>query len=292
MCFIKSIEIAIYKLNSDSKKFNSFNTSRKESKIFENKVKQIHDELKIPYDHQIGAKEWDLIQRYYKNHQIVIFGLDEKILFRGDVVLNAAGKPRVIYILLDQFEGHYYPILSASGFFSSSYFCDVCLIKYSDKSRHLCKNKCFLCRELHLEDELGLAEEFYCSVCNRTFYFSSCFQNHLDNGTCFNWQKCVKCDELFNTHIKHKCAEFCEFCQRNISSREQHSCFFKISEPDEDMCSKIIFFDIECYMLEENEVNYKKSFNSKRHIPNLLIAHTVTSKTDFKETKKNQWFGE
>ena len=295
-CFVKSILIAIEKIKNPSK-FHIFNTNKNKNNKFINDVIEVYEMLDIPYDSKIGKGEWEIFQSYYKDYQLVIFTLNEEIIFKGDVVFNSVGKENVIYLLLDPFEEHYYPIVNITGFLGVSYYCEICQCKYSRKLHHVCKNECYLCREIHkvdIEEEID-ENENYCDICNITFYSDYCFGNHKNNNICQKIQKCEKCNRRMffgPSEERHHCPTKCEICERLICSRNKHSCYFEPIEINDCQVEKIIFFDIESYIIEENLSNLKQTLNPKKHVPNLLISHTVTRKLNFENPIKNVFWGE
>ena len=182
------------------------------------------------------------------------------------------------------------------AFFTRSYFCLQCqkAFDHDDRHRHRCASKCFCCysRDCQPYQDFknnGEADWRECHTCHRNFLGEACYTNHIQNGTCKKYHKCVYCRRVIDVsrtnYYDHECGRNkCTCCQSYVDLKT-HKCFIqkikdkkrkrdddeeedkdeetrKVDEEEEEEDQFYIYFDIECTQ------------DTGHHEPNLLVAMT------------------
>lgn len=97
-------------------------------------------------------------------------------------------------------DNHYDVITTMSGFLNRSYFCQKCQKGYDHKEKHICNVPCCPSHKCHEDQSDDLQ---YCSMCNRHFKNTTCFQLHSQvssqgNSTCQTYYRCHQCSTTVN----------------------------------------------------------------------------------------------
>ncbi|CAH0546857.1 unnamed protein product [Brassicogethes aeneus] len=180
---------------------------------------------------------------------------------------------KTINLILDN--NHYNLIISLTAAFATSYYCELCKKRYSNKKYHL---KCpYICPNCHTSPPCRTEmDQITCEACKRTFRGIECLNNHKEK-LCSKIHRCVKCLNSYWTKDKHRCGyAFCSIC---LSVKKLgHNCYMQPHKLSEQTKSSIdndflfVFYDFEC--MQEK----KMSNNSFLHEPNLCVAEQVCSK--------------
>lgn len=228
------------------------------------------------------------LQHHMTEFRLVVFDDDphgKNILYSGPV--STFSEPRRnLHLLLHQ--GHFYAILSVTGAYGQSYFCEKCLILYSKKHDHKCHGHCWRCFSDENHDEDSTLPLKKCTQCLRYFAGDDCFTfhqtekvHHSTMTTCETYKFCPTCSKSFcckagngDTQIeKHKCGMiYCTKCKSK--QLESHLCYM-IPWTEKKLEKKTrymrVYFDIETTQSDP----YKDKNNWLEHKPNLLISHQV-----------------
>ena len=158
-------------------------------------------------------------QAYLNDYTIVVYNSRDgsSVYFEGP---RAPGRNCLNLIMENH---HFNVILSLTGVFATSYYCELCHAKYSRPNRHKkCPYICLSCHNNPPCDKHDTTKE--CHVCLRVFRSNNCFVNHVENGTCKKFQKCPVCHKhVWVEKSKHVCGvSYCTTCGKNQPSR--HLC--------------------------------------------------------------------
>ncbi|CAC5394024.1 unnamed protein product [Mytilus coruscus] len=128
---------------------------------------------------------------------------------------NETGRKKAFLYLIDDNEcGHFAAIVSITGFFCCSFFCEDCLKPYSDKDRHSCQT-------------LLTGNSLSCRACNRTCRSIACFQRHIEENTTkkgLSYTECCKRYEYVTEsslfyHVEHVLKKHQGKCTHNEQER-------------------------------------------------------------------------
>ena len=183
----------------------------------------------------------------------------------------------VVSLLYNDTNKNYGVILSKTGFFGSRYYCESCNTAHSHLP-HACTALCRKCGvelEKHSQkrESLNLRELLHCQICNREFYYNECFVFHKDT-LC---KKSYLCDcgkaVGFEDKDSHTCdlERFCRICKvkyNPILSDTSHSCFMRPVKIGKASYDKIVFFDFEAIVNNEDD-------HVSMHSPNARFVHEV-----------------
>ncbi|XP_052127745.1 uncharacterized protein LOC113213911 [Frankliniella occidentalis] len=239
-----------------------------------------------------GYEEICKFQSVLPNHRLVVF-TDRKckeILFCGDRKdSNDVDKPFHIYIYFHN--GHYYGVTSMTAVLEISYFCDVCLVGFSDRNSHKCKNSCDrCCGPVYHEKALGLIN---CHYCGRWFAGKSCLDTHRIFGAngksvCQVKKFCGICERSYHLTQKmkkHICGhKICDYCGENMPY--DHKCYMTSWEPKplpKGVQQIRMYFDIETD--QSFDVEGKEGW--KEHKARLLVSQHVCDECEMDTDMKN-----
>ncbi|XP_061190440.1 uncharacterized protein LOC133198353 [Saccostrea echinata] len=162
-------------------------------------------------------------------------------------------------------EDHFHAVVTITGFFSSSYFCKLCLKPYTDKNRHFCGKPCLVCKRLGECPKTD--QSIPCPECNMTCRSMACYEAHRDTdegkkqSQCQRYWRCLTCYRVVNRHGRdlkkqpHVCGEWhCKQCNETVE--ESHLCYMRALPPAETRWQKLIFFDFECSQNERYASRY------------------------------------
>lgn len=153
-------------------------------------------------------------------------------------------------------------------------FCMQCF-KFVDKFNNH-KNCCFC---IHCKTNKCKKNDLFsqtCERCNKSFPSKSCFDLHIQVGTCRRSKLCLVCmvEYKFNNHkCNYSTCSVCSVKYKNDGS-EQHHCIMKPKKINKKAVIRV-YFDIETYTDDRNG----------QFIPQILVSHTVCDKC---ENKTNQ----
>lgn len=88
---------------------------------------------------------------------------------------------------------HFHAIPNITGFFTSSYFCQHCLVPFQKPYRHHCVNYCGVCQSY----DCRKGRELTCSECHRTCRSQACYRRHK------------KIDKKTKKYLKPPCTNTC-----------------------------------------------------------------------------------
>lgn len=119
---------------------------------------------------------------------------------------------------------HFHAIPNITGFFTSSYFCQHCLVPFKKRYRHHCVNHCGVC----LSYDCRKGRELTCSECHRTCRSQACYRRHktsTDKGfvPCQTAYKCPVCLQTFHISDRkrenHRCGHYtCKSCHQYLGT--------------------------------------------------------------------------
>jgi len=149
---------------------------------------------------------------------------------------------------------HYDVIRKPNGYFGK-FICTLCFKSGKNKTSHICKYKCIMCKSEVKHDKQSTMQTSYCKNCHRYFYNKSCKNIHIRNKICDRKKMCLKCDNLYIVNIKkpHQCysKDFCKSCQC-IHPPRKH--YIKGSFKPPPHCEHILIFDFETFNNSNNIV--------------------------------------
>ncbi|XP_053381794.1 uncharacterized protein LOC128549269 [Mercenaria mercenaria] len=196
-----------------------------------------------------------------------------------------------LYLVENDDEQHWYPILSPSGFFSTSYFCETCFVPYSTKGKHVCTSTCLICKH---DNCLKTDQELSCKKCHMTCRSLECFLRHQTSKTitknnkkikllseCEKYWKCTDCKKVLRLESgdekrDHKCGDYkCPSCSTIV--QPGHLCYQRAIKSNENK-RKFIFFDIETTQNTKVSICMNGEHTDSclcdkyEHVPNLIVA--------------------
>jgi G:T-mismatch repair DNA endonuclease (very short patch repair protein) len=206
---------------------------------------------------QLNDKTHSFLQNLQNlfNHQyrIVIFDnlIGSNVFFKGSYTTNI----ETIYLLRKQSNDKSYAvILNPKLYFKLKYFCPDCLMqcRQSRKFQNICCKVCLKCLTPNCIKFNN--EHKYCDKCNRYFYGSICFNNHLQNDTCKNLIRCSDCGNQINKNSKekHECLVNC--CKQCHGNHKQGHCFIVKQERKVRAPLTCVYFDLETFQNSSREL--------------------------------------
>ena len=154
-------------------------------------------------------------------------------IYRGGNHQNQSFKTK-IYIGLHK--KHYSSILSLTGLFSKSYYCEKCEFAFDKRNRHICEETCKNCLERPVcerDNDFCMT----CEQCNKQFISKVCFERHKRNNVCENNKICKACNSYYNKRTKkgklipHICnTYYCKIC--NSYQQKEHLCYVQRLVPE------------------------------------------------------------
>jgi G:T-mismatch repair DNA endonuclease (very short patch repair protein) len=202
--------------------------------------------------HKAESRNPQASPRFYR---IVIYAIDGKVVFTGDLPSNElSSKPikdsfahdfqlgeRKVYILNLLLENeHFHAIRSLAGCFARKFFCQFCSQGYDRVQDHKnCVYTCDLCFNMPPCSKLrtSLDSEKHCNKCCRTFYSDKCYSNH-QVGICDKVRNCSKCLRFIGQY-GHKCGM--RYCRTCMKQREiEHFCYIPVFQSKDDKIKKSV----------------------------------------------------
>jgi len=169
------------------------------------------------------------------------------IVFDGSTMTpDFVGEYGSIKLHIELYANHYNTISKITRYFSSSYFCESCLVGYRTLNRHKCRNGCNLC---HGPNQCS-GQEFKCSHCFRTFEGRNCFETHKQNRICEKISRCENCHLEYREPHNHVCGVYlCILCKEEYTTSPHYCCIKKLDaekiQKEDEQNKIIISFDIE-----------------------------------------------
>ena len=168
-----------------------------------------------------------------------------------------------LYLVENNGLGHFHAITKIAGFFSTSYFCELCLQPYAYRKKHQCEMTCIICNC----DNCPVGNNtITCKDCNMTCRSKDCFQRHkrlvkkrgrgVAKSLCEQWWRCPKCKKVLEVAKRnprlHSCSEWeCNTC--NCYFVGHHFCHQRGVKAKDTSKFKYIFFDFECRQDQRKE---------------------------------------
>ncbi|KAK4874279.1 hypothetical protein RN001_013639 [Aquatica leii] len=213
------------------------------------------------------------IQDYLVGYTIVVYNsrLGATTYFEGP-----RSSDRVtINLLLEN--KHYNLITSLTSAFTTSYFCEFCKHRTSNKNGH---RRClYTCPACHTSPPCQYQNNrIVCDKCHRDFRGENCYLNHNRADLCKKLKRCRTCFVTTWTAVdrNHKCGfKFCYICQKQQPVR--HFCYMTksvVKNTKKNLKTLFIFFDLEC----KQETLVDGTRNHYLHKPNLCVAAHVCFK--------------
>lgn len=195
------------------------------------------------------------------NYKLLIYNAKGNLLFSGE---NFENDLETVNIDLFFDNRHFHYIISKTGVFSKSYFCEICHHSYDHRFSHRnCAVKCPQC--FKYDRCTKIPNQFQnCKTCNREFNSNSCYNRHLIE-TCDKIQICKNCGLFIQKN--HQChIIYCSKC--NQRKEIEHICMIPAYLPPKLKPKKhqYIFFDIETM----NEKKNNEEIYTQQ--PNLCIS--------------------
>ncbi|KAK3106383.1 hypothetical protein FSP39_018856 [Pinctada imbricata] len=202
------------------------------------------------------------LRDFEKVLKVRILVIDSSIGNRFSYV-GTGGDQDIYLYMVDQ--DHFHAIVSITGFFSRSYFCQTCLKPYTNLDRHLCERLCSVCKESHCTESNTPVS---CLSCKMECRSKECYDRHkmkpsekeerisrqtIDVSECKKYWKCTACCNVVKrldrdiTKVPHICGEWtCQNCKKLV--HEPHQCYMRALSPSKENSRqrKLIFFDFEC----------------------------------------------
>nr|DAC81317.1 TPA_asm: PolB [Larimichthys croaker adintovirus] len=193
------------------------------------------------------------------NRKIVIFyrSPDQQPLSQFETAFSDRSNPLFLFL----FQNHYYGIKNLKAFLGVPYVCHYCYKSYMKPYAHQCKGHCSVCNNPDCtKQEL---KPVACSDCNRTCRTPLCFDRHKEprerplgethSSICNTIKRCQSCKKITTSH-NHKCQRpKCNICGEKLDSDAgDHLCFIQPLPPTKDHADKLIFYDCETFVVQQN----------------------------------------
>ena len=206
-------------------------------------AKNLCEKAGVSTEHPCGVEEAETFQRYLKEYQIVIRGVE----CLGGIIYHGPPAPKELNVLY--YPGHFETLTKLAGFMAKDYYCQECKRGYTDPKAHACRNVCKCCQK----DSCVFVEWKFCADCGRWMMSDACFQKHLEKGratvsidrdtktatdipplsTCDKIRVCQECLVTVRWKDKddHVCGEhFCRLCK--CTRDNNHLCFVPVTEDE------------------------------------------------------------
>lgn len=204
---------------------------------------------------------------------------------------------------------HFDSVVSITGIFNKSYFCQSCLVAYDHTTEHCCPVTCLVCKTAPCVEDDSIVS---CKSCHMKCRSSACFNRHKLPGKhdkvsqCDKYWRCTNCTKVVSKchrdmeKVPHQCGEWqCKCCQCWVIG--DHVCYARAEKP-KSTDANFVFFDFEARQDGVAECKYgytpnpscdnctvdnrcdkcmvctscKESYCGKqRHTVNFVVAHTV-----------------
>ena len=219
-CLVRALLIA--KAFADKEKF-AWTLLRPSNKILNTRVSYIVKLLKLPDEH-LNLEHVKTIDDYFVSYKISIYDS----ISNGSSVLypreSSLKDKRTNFINICFEDSHFNVITSMTAYLGSSYYCQYCRVKYSNRGDHFCDHICKSCKRysyICLDTDLSP-----CIDCN-VFSRNETCKNLHDSGTCYKQNICNTCNHLLSRLKKHVCEnqKWCPNC--NDAVIMDHKCFIK-----------------------------------------------------------------
>ena len=248
-CLVRAILIG--KAFFDKEKY-AFTLIRKNNRKLNASVKELVDFLKLPDEH-LNLTHVKLIEDFLIAYRITIYDSvsnGSRMLYPASWSESFEDK-REKFIDLCFEDEHFNVITKMTSFYSCSYFCQYCKVKYSNLNDHDCEHLCGSCKRYDYKCKVENLE--ICNSCNLESRNETCKNLH-DSGQCFTLKLCQKCNHLKSRNKPHVCEseKWCPNCKSSVDFN--HKCFIRQTDAKkyEKKFGGFIWFDIECFVNEEN----------------------------------------
>ena len=269
------------------------------SKVQLHMAERIAGMANLPLDRPVTIRDLDSVE------EVLGVNLAVVSLESGNQFVRRPTHKNRRTVYLYHHEDHYDPIVSITGFFAQSYFCESCLQPYSNRSRHSCVTCCASCGS----NDCILDEETECPDCNVICRSVDCMTRHKTawgpQSFCDAYYRCTLCNKKMKANRRqlHTCGEYkCPSCEQYV--QPGHLCYQRALPPASPAPAKLVFYDFETTQHEviECTLGYScqpeddcphciedvfcvacrtcrnclsHSCGQTRHQPNLVVAHTV-----------------
>ena len=205
------------------------------------------------------------------------------VLSRGNEIIYPGRENTVKYFMyFETVAKHYTPILSVAGFLGRSYFCEICMKPYNDKTTHRCCDICKLCKDFNCRPESPMC----CRTCNRECRSMECFERHKkiqpmkkkkkagehedgesqeEMSICMSEMRCREClstvDLTKRSFGDHKCCEYyCHHCMQFFT--ETHNCYIQTVKPKR---TAGVFYFYDCETRFDTAAMCKEGYSAEPH---------------------------
>lgn len=163
---------------------------------------------------------------------------------------------------------------------AARYYCLDCEAVYSNHKDHFmrCQAGCVNCSEHgpgYPCENINAVGRF-CKDCSKTFYNDKCYDQHLSNGTCRQFKKCVRCGVIWNVNEMnrrgrngHECEK--KFCRTCFQYHKEGRCFIEPHQLRPRKAYRIIAYDFESQQIKYDANQSKK----KKHVVNFICAKII-----------------
>jgi len=179
-----------------------------------------------------------------------------RIINEKAIKQNSNGKKIFLLKSVGEFgkKNHYDVLRKPSGFFGK-FLCKLCFKTSRNKTIHVCKFKCYMCKSSKRHDRNLTPKTLLCIKCNRYFYSRYCKAAHITNKICDRKKICLKCESLYivKKTKEHRCKtkDYCISC-KIIHPQNRH--FIKSGFKAPDNFPNILIFDFETFNDKNNVV--------------------------------------
>ena len=184
----------------------------------------LHDKTGIPIQ-KCGLVELAIFDKFLNNYNIGVNVYDS--VLGGQCIYKSSSVEYKIFIHFHK--EHFNSITSMSGFLRCSYFCEKCLVSYSNKTRHLCEDRCGSCYTSLSGDNKCSGAKIRCTRCFRIFNGDNCYKKHIILKVCQNYKMCPSCNMYLNGQkavATHDCNIVkCPICKQNHKLSDNHKCY-------------------------------------------------------------------
>ena len=255
-CLVRALLIA--KAFVDKERY-AWTLLRLNNKFLNKRVAYIVKLLNLP-DEFLNLEHVKKIDDYFKIYKISVYDSipnGSTVLYPRESNLKDS---RTNFINICFEDHHFNVITSMTAYLGSSYYCQYCRVKYSNRGDHFCENICPSCKRYSYKCEN--TEVSKCPDCNIITRNQTCKNLH-DSGTCYKQNICTTCKHLLSRGKNHVCEnqKWCPNCKAAVDL--EHKCFIKKNHVKKfkSKFGGFIWFDIECFV---NDQNY--------HQANLIMA--------------------
>ena len=162
--------------------------------------------------------------------------------------------------------GHFNAVTKVHVLFGVRAYCLKCETPVTSAATHKCGiDPCNLCKTIDCDvaqplDVTAYGKWVQCDACNRNFPTQTCYQCHLNCGTCNRLKKCSRCKVLVRgVFDKHECEsrKVKKCCMCGEVKQAKHVCYIQPITVSEEEFPRVVYFDFETTQyLGPHVVNY------------------------------------